>query len=218
MDNKIIKITKNKLNFVGISVKPDTTEDSGIAVLDEDLNIKYIDKAYRLNDIKFFVENLSNKDSLIISIDIPLNNMFLIGKWRQESKYYHCFTVGTSYSSKQIWSTRQSSRGSEIAQTLKEEGYDVFRYNSSYSKCALSLTYPLKSRSPAGCKYFQEMLKQKLGISGLTNNIMSFSALDAILGAYTSWQIYYGEQNKTFKIVNNYKDIPVISPIEKISC
>ena len=55
MDNKIIKITKNKLNFVGISVKPDTTEDSGIAVLDEDLNIKYIDKAYRLNDIKFFV-------------------------------------------------------------------------------------------------------------------------------------------------------------------
>ena len=76
MENKIIKITKNKLNFVGISVKPDTTEDSGIAVLDEDLNIKYIDKAYRLNDIKFFVENLSNKDSLIISIDIPLNNMF----------------------------------------------------------------------------------------------------------------------------------------------
>lgn len=216
--NKVIKIYKNKLSFVGISVKSDTTEDSGIAILDEDLNLKFVDKAYRLNDIKFFVENLGNKDSTIISIDIPLNNMFLIGKWRQESKHYHSFTVGTSYSSKQNWSTRQSSRGSEIAQTLKEQHYDVFRYNSAYTKNALCLNYPLKSRSPAGCKYFQEMIKQKLGISGLTHNIMSFSALDAILGAYTSWQIYYGEQNKTFKIVNHYKDIPVISPIEQISC
>jgi hypothetical protein len=61
------------------------------------------------------------------------------------------------------------------------------------------LNYPLKSRSPAGCKYLQEMLRQKLGIKGLTSNIMSFSALDAIIGAYTSWAIFNGEQTKLIK-------------------
>jgi hypothetical protein len=132
--NEKIKISKKQIEFCRNFRKIRHHRRFRIAILDNDLNLTSIDKSYRLNDIKFFIDNLSNKDSVIISIDIPTNNMFLIGKWRQESKHYQSFTVGTNYDSKQVWSTRQSSRGSDVAQTIRDEGFDVFRYNSSYTK------------------------------------------------------------------------------------
>lgn len=211
--NKVMGNSNKKLYYVGLSITHAATEETGIALLDNDLNLLRLDKTYRLGDIKFFLDNFCGKNATIIAADIPPNQMFLIGKWRQESKHYKSFTVGTDYKSDQQWSKRQSTRGTELCTGLKEEGYSVIRYNYNYSKQIMGLSTPLQESTPMACKYMQDMLKEKLGISSIPTNMMPLSSLKAVIGAYIAWQTANGVENQDFRKINTFGDIPVYSGI-----
>lgn len=203
--------SNQKLFFIGLSLAHAATDETGIAIIDNNLNIIRVDKVYKLNDIKFFLDTLSGKNASIIAADIPLNQVFLIGKWRQELKHYKSLTIGNHIQSTQSWAKRQSTRGSELCTELIAEGYKVIRYNYHYSKMAMGLCTPLQENSPMACKYLQEMLKQKLGIEGFSSNMLSMSALKALIGAYIAWQTEHGEINKDFKQINKFENLPVYS-------
>lgn len=211
--SKDFKQNRKKFYYVGISISHAATEETGIAVIDNELNIIRVDKTYRLNDIKFFLENLCGKNGMVIAADIPLNQMFLIGKWRQESKHYQPFTIRTHYKSDQQWSQRQSTRGSDLCKKLQTDGHDVIRFNFAYSKQAMGIASPLQENTPMACKYLQDMLKEKLGLKNTTSNMMPLSSLKALVGAYIAWQTVNGEQDKDFKVVNTFDDLPVVSGI-----
>lgn len=203
--------SSKKFYYIGLSISHAATEETGIAVLDDDLNLLRLDKIYRLNDIKFFLDTLCGKNGAVIAADIPPNQMFLIGKWRQEFKHYKSFTVGTSYKSDQQWSKRQSTRGTELCTKLREEGFRVIRYNYVYSKQAMGLSTPLQESTPMACKYLQDMLKEKLGISNIPTNMMPLSSLKAVVGAYIAWETENGIENEDFRKINTFGDLPVYS-------
>lgn len=202
-----------KLFFIGLSLAHAATDETGIAIINNDLQIIRIDKAYKLNDIKFFLNNLSGKNASIIAADIPLNQLFLIGKWRQELKHYKPLTIGNHTQSTQEWAKRQSTRGSEFCAELVEEGYEVIRYNYMYSKTAMGLCTPLQENSPMACKYLQERIKEKLGIEGFSNNMLSMPALKAIIGAYIAWQTHYGTIDQDYRQITEFENLPVYSGI-----
>lgn len=205
--------SSTKFYYIGLSISHAATEETGIAVIDSDLNLLRLDKIYRLNDIKFFLENFCGKNGAVIAADIPPNQMFLIGKWRQEAKHYKSFSVGTSYKSDQQWSKRQSTRGTELCAKLAEDGYSVVRYNYGYSKQAMGLATPLQENTPMACKYLQDMFREKLGITGIPSNMIPLSSLKAVLGAYIAWQTRHGIENEDFRKINTFGELPVYSGI-----
>ena len=50
--------------FVGLTLAPNSTIESGIAVVDKNNEIIYMDKLFTMNDVRHFFENFSSlKDS-----------------------------------------------------------------------------------------------------------------------------------------------------------
>ena len=50
---------ENKLYFVGISLGSNSTNETGVAVIDRDLNIITLDKLFSMEDVRFFSSVLS---------------------------------------------------------------------------------------------------------------------------------------------------------------
>ena len=69
----------------------------------------------------------------------------------------------------------------------------------------------MKERTPAGCKFLQTAIKDKLGIKNFPPNMVPVSVLDAILGAYIAKVITFGEENKDYEFNFKYKDIDIVN-------
>ncbi|MCK7470071.1 MAG: hypothetical protein MZU95_04130 [Desulfomicrobium escambiense] len=59
INNTPFKSLENKICFVGISVSSAAANDTGIAVIDKDLNLLGVDKVYNLNDLQEYIKRLS---------------------------------------------------------------------------------------------------------------------------------------------------------------
>jgi len=208
-----IENKESKLCFVGVSLGESGSVETGIAIIDRDLNLLRVDKSYNLSDLKLNISNIAPPKSIVACVGMPRNMMMLKGKWRIESKQTQSFKLGSFESSKYSWTQRFSDRGSELCKTFQEEGMEVFRYNSDYTKNTLQINPPYRSRTPAACKYLQMILDKKLGISGIPSNLIPLPAMNAIIGAYTAWKMVKGKENKEFKQIGTHKNIPVISVI-----
>ncbi len=209
---------KEKFCFVGLSIGSDSSNESGIAVIDRDLNLIRCDKAYQLSELKQIVTNFSRfapSQNVIICADLPKNIMMLQGKWRIESKNNQILTMNASdgQEKKSVWKKRYSDRGAEMCSSFKEEGMDVFRYNSYFSINMLKLTPPYKIRMPAGCKFLQLIIEEKLGITGIPSNLLPLPVLLSLVGAYTAWKIANSEENEGYKHLGAYKKIEIVSAL-----
>ncbi len=199
--------------FIGISISNSSQYDSGIAIINKDLELIRIDKFYRLNEIKDYLEKFSCKKSSIICVDLPKNAGNLTGKWRIEAKYNKTFNVGGNYNSTQDWSERFSDRGADLCENFKKDGFDIFRYNCFFTKNILGLSPPCRSRSSNACKALQSIIKEKLGIYGFPSNMIPASGLDSVIGAYIARSAFLNKQNNNCKIISQHKDLPVLSTI-----
>lgn len=213
-----LNFNKNtKSSFVGISMSNSANYDTGIAILNENLDIIRIDKAYSVDDITQYLDELTGKEDSIICVDLPRNNQMLQGKWRMESKFNKALFLDGSYKSEQKWAERISDRGSDLCSRLKASGFDVFRYNCFFAKNALNLISPYKLRSPAACKSLQMAFKDQLLLNNIPSNMIPLSGLDAIVGAYISRQMYVGKYEKDFKFIGEYKSMPIVSALKSLS-
>jgi len=216
IENRIeIRNKESRTAFIGISMGESGSVETGIAMLDKDLNLVRVDKSFNLSDLKSNLAHIAPPDNTIACISMPRNMMMLNGKWRIESKHTKPFTLGSYDSKKHLWTQRYSDRGSEFCKTLQDEGAEVFRYNSEFTKNFLSFNPPFKSRSPAACKYLQMVIEKDLGIRGMPSNLIPLPAMNAILGAYTSWKLAFGEENTDYKQISSHKGMPLIAVISK---
>lgn len=199
--------------FIGISFSSSATDDTGIVILNPEKQILKIDKAYTLDEIRDCINRINGKDNAIICADLPKYNTMLNGKWRIESKHYKTFNLNGEYQGRDNWTQRFSERGSDLCKQLLAQGYRVYRYNSDITKTLLGLHPPVKSKTPAACKFLQQSIKEKLGVDGLPSNMVPRSGLDAILGAYIGMCIANGEIGKDYKETGIFKDIPVMSVV-----
>jgi len=204
----------NKQCFVGVSLSSNASTESGIAVIDRNLNLIRIDKVYNISDLQIYLTNLAPFDSMAICVDLPRNANLISGKWRLEAKPTQIFKINNRYNSKHDWIDRFSDRGSDLCESLIKSGLEIYRYNCYYTKNLLKLVPPYKSRTPAACKYLQLIIQNNLKIRNIPNNLIALSGLDAIIGAYNVWKINTCQRNAGCKYIGEFNNIPVITAFE----
>lgn len=201
---------ENKLFFVGISLGSNSTNESGVAVLDKQMNIITLDKLFSMEDVRFFLKRFVGKQNAIINIALPENPLMLNAKWKLISREYQLVQSSELINQESDWIQRYSHRGCDVFSDLKKDGIDVFRYDIHEVKSSLGLSGIYKDRSPVDCKALQSALKHRFGFKELPANMLPVSQLEAILGAYLGLVMSENVQTLKSKVRAQYKDIEVV--------
>ncbi len=203
----------NKFYFVGVSLSPNSINESGFAVLDKTKNIIRIDKFFHLEDLENYLESLAPLDTMIVCVDLPRNIVMNIGKWRQEARNTRTFKISDfDMQQRFVWTKRFSDRGSDLCKTLVDLEVDVYRYYCYLAKNYLNLNSPYKSRSPADCKHLQMAIHHSLHVKGIPSNLIPLSGLEALMGAYTALKIGTAHEGEGYFNLGEYGGIPIINP------
>ena len=172
--------------YVGLSLAPSATIETGIAVLDQNNTMILVDKFFTMKDVQHFFDNYSSLQSSKICISLPWDNTLMTGKWRILSKPYQLINTTNKQKFLNVdnWTQRFSTRGCDYFMSLVEDrGADISRYDLYLSKLKLNLYSNYKQRSPADCKFLQNILRTEFGFSDIPNNMMPAGALEAMIGA-----------------------------------
>lgn len=170
--------------YLGISMAPASTVDTGVAIMDSFGKIILVDKLYSMKDIQFFLDNYSSLKQSHICISLPWDNSMLEGKWRILSKPYQMVQSNEHFLNRENWTQRYSTRGSEYFRTLKyEQGIDITRFELYIARQDMHLSSYFKERTPADCKFLQNALKIEYQLEDIPPNMMPMSQLEAIVGA-----------------------------------
>ena len=196
-------------SFIGITIGENSNEDSGICVVNNKNELIRMDKAYSMDELTNCVKNLAGKYNSVICIDMPDYYEMLNGKWKLEAKLYHPLKVGGEFAAREGWDKRFSDRGKDFCKKLSAEGYEIYRYSSNYMATALNIKPYMKNNTPAGCKFLNMAIKEKLKIQNLPNNMLPLSVLEAILGAYLAKIIATGQEGVDYVFNGQFKDIKI---------
>lgn len=202
-----LKNNSSLFYFVGISLAPNSTNESGIAILDDNKNIIFLDKFYSFKDLLFFINNFPHKKYSIFSISIPENITLINLKWKYIAKKYQC--LDTDFFKSQDWTKKYTSRGSDFFLDLQKQNLNIFRYDLSLLKYAFNVNNNYKDRSPADCKYLQNFLFEFLNVTPFSKNLLPASQLEALFGAILSFNIKYNYSN-IIKI-SSFENLDVLS-------
>ena len=192
--------------FVGLSLGSASTVESGVVVLDKFNNLILVDKLFSMNDVQHFFDNYSSLKDSLITVSIPWDNSMLEGKWRILSKPYQMVNSNEHIINRDNWTQRYSSRGCEYFLKLKEQGVRIIRFELYLARQKLNLYSNFKERSPADCKFLQNILKVEYGFENIPNNMMPAGQLEAIIGALVSRETLNGNTN----VLYEYKGLDVI--------
>lgn len=193
--------------YIGLSLAASSGMDSGIAVLDEDNQLILLDKLYTMNDVMHFFDNFSSLKYSKICVSLVWDRTMLNGKWRILGKPYQLVATNPLMPNREGWTNRYSTRGCEYFKSLVEKGVDIKRFELYLTRQSMNLNSCYKERSPADCKYLQQMLKFEYGLD-LPSNMMPMSQLEAIVGAILAREKTKNPSN--IKIISNFKDFDVI--------
>ena len=125
--------------FIGLSLGAASSIESGIAVLQENGELCYVDKLFSVNDVVFFFDNFSSLKQSSILVSLPWDNAMLNGKWRVLSKPYQLIHENNLFLNKDNWMQRFSPRGSDYLLKLSEEGIDITRFEIYLTRQKLNL-------------------------------------------------------------------------------
>lgn len=195
--------------YVGMSLSPASTIETGVVVLDENNTLILVDKLFSMNDVQFFFENFSSLKNSKVCVSLPWDNTLMTGKWRILSKPYQMVTTHKGFLNTENWLQRYSNRGCDCLNKLVSQGIDVKRFDLYMSRLKLNLYSNFKQRSPADCKFLQNILKNEFGFLDIPANMMPAGALEAIVGSLVA-RAY--AQDKTHKIAD-FNGIDVINVI-----
>lgn len=203
-----MKDFSSKQTFIGISLGNQSTNDTGVAVLDRNLKIITLDKLFTADDITFFLDNLACKDDALIVVSMADNATLLSNRWKLFSKRYQLVQTTGNVKNVEGWQNRFSSRCSEYFYNLSCSGYDIYRFETADIKMKLRLGGMFKSRSTYECKFLQNVLRTQYNMSELPSNMIPASQLEAILGAILARKIAEGNETE---VLFNYKGLNVLS-------
>ena len=193
--------------YIGLSLAASSGMDSGVAVLGEDNQLILLDKLYTMNDVMHFFDNFSSLKYSKICVSLVWDRTMLNGKWRILGKPYQLVATNPLMPNREGWTNRYSTRGCEYFKSLVEKGVDIKRFELYLTRQSMNLNSCYKERSPADCKYLQQMLKFEYGLD-LPSNMMPMSQLEAIVGAILARENTKNPSN--IKIISNFKDFDVI--------
>ena len=195
--------------YIGLSLTSGSTLDTGLAILDEEFNLILVDKFYKMNDIIFFFENYNSLKQSKICVSLPWDRTMLEGKWRILSKPYQMVASNEHIKNIGNWTQRYSTRGCEFFSELIAQGVDITRFELYITRQSLHLNSCYRERTPADCKFLQQVLTNEWGMN-LPVNMMPMSQLEAITGAILAWENANNPQNvKTLFEFKNQRVIDI---------
>lgn len=198
--------------YVGLSLSAGSTLDTGLAILDETNNIIMIDKFYKMNDIIHFFENFSSLKQSKICASLPWDKTMLNGKWRVLSKPYQMVATNPLMPNQDNWTQRYSTRGAEYFKSLDEQGIEVNRFELYLTRQSMHMNSCFRERTPADCKFLQQVLKYEWGFDSLPVNMMPMSQLEAIIAAILAREKAKNPDN--IKIVSHFRELNVIDVVK----
>ena len=169
--------------YIGMSLSRASTIETGVVVLDEFNKLILVDKLFSMSDVQFFFDNFSSLKQSKVCISLPWDNTLMTGKWRILSKPYQLVTTHKGFLNLEDWLDRYSYRGCDCINKMISNGVDVKRFDLYLSRLKLNLYSNFKQRSPADCKFLQNILKNEFGFEDIPTNMMPAGALEAIVGA-----------------------------------
>ena len=193
--------------YIGLSLAASSGMDSGVAVLDEDNKLIFLDKLYTMNDVMYFFDNFSSLKYSKICVSLVWDRTMLNGKWRILGKPYQLVATNPLMPNRDGWTHRYSTRGCEYFKSLNEKGVDISRFEMYLTRQSMNLNSCYKERSPADCKYLQQMLRFEYGLD-LPSNMMPMSQLEAIVGAILARESVKNPDN--IKQISIFRDFAVI--------
>lgn len=206
----ILKNKDLKISFVGMSLSNLSTVESAVAVLDTNLKIVLLEKLFSMNDVKYFLDNLSGKKNSVIMVSIPENEVMLNSKWKYNSRTYDTVNLEEKIHNYDGWADRFSTRGCEYFKELSDQNIDIFRFDIDNMKKMFGCCFAYRDRSPIDCKSLQDTLRIKYNMSELPVNMLPVAQLEAILGSVLARMTAMGSENFTPKIIGTYSKLPVI--------
>ena len=215
MKNKILEKYKDKKTFIGISFSSIPSTESAVAVIDENLEVISMDKLFSIHDIHNFLTNLQGIKNSIIAVSMSKNEVMIGSKWKYVSRVHHPVNLNSRILNHDGWADRFSKKGTDIFRNLKEEGYDIFRFDIHNAKLAFGCNEAFLERTPADCKALQSGLREKLNMKSLPTNMLPVSELEAILGAYTVF--CYSKQNQKCKKLFDFHGLEVIGFLQGLA-
>lgn len=198
--------------YIGLSLSPGSSIDSGVAIIDDCNKIIFVDKLYKMNDIIHFFENYSSLKDSNICVSLAWDRTMLNGKWRVLSKPYQLVSTNPLMPNQDNWTQRFSTRGAEFFKTLTEKGIPVDRFELYLTRQSLHLNSCYKERSPADCKFLQQALKLEWGFDEIPSNMMPMSQLEAIVGAILARETVNNPQN--IKKLSTFRGLDVIDVVK----
>ncbi len=169
--------------YIGMSLSPSSTIETGVVVLDEYNKLILVDKLFSMSDVQFFFDNFASLKQSKICVSLPWDNTLMTGKWRILSKPYQMVTTHKGFLNLEDWLDRFSYRGCDCINRLIEKGIDIKRFDLYLSRLKLNLYSNFKQRSPADCKFLQNILKNEYNFVDIPTNMMPAGALEAVVGA-----------------------------------
>ncbi len=197
--------------YIGLSLSSGSSMDSGVAVMEENGDFILVDKLYKMNDIIFFFENFSSLKDSEICASLAWDKTMLNGKWRVLSKPYQMVATNPNIPNQDNWTQRYTTRGSEFFRSLIEKGIPVNRFETYLTRQSMHLNSCFLERSPADCKFLQQVLTNEWGID-LPTNMMPMSQLEAMVGALLARENSKNPEN--IKQVAEFKGQKVIDVIK----
>ena len=190
-----------------MSLSPASTIETGVVVLDDFNKLILVDKLFSMNDVQFFFENFSSLKQSKVCISLPWDNTLMTGKWRILSKPYQLVTTHKGFLNTEDWLDRYSYRGCDYISKMISSGIDVKRFDLYLSRMKLNLYSNFKQRSPADCKFLQNILKTEYNFEDIPTNMMPAGALEAIVGALVARE--YAKGN--YEVISEFADTDVIN-------
>ena len=65
--------------YVGMSLSPASTIETGVVVLDGNNTLILVDKLFSMNDVQFFFENFSSLKNSKVCVSLPWDNTSMTG-------------------------------------------------------------------------------------------------------------------------------------------
>ena len=193
--------------YIGMSLSPASTIETGVVVLDKYNKFILVDKLFSMSDVQFFFDNFSSLKQSKICISLPWDNTLMTGKWRILSKPYQMVTTHKGFLNLEDWLDRYSYRGCDCINKMIEHGVDVKRFDLYLSRLKLNLYSNFKQRSPADCKFLQNILKTEYNFEDIPTNMMPAGALEAMVGSIVAREYSNGNS----EVISEFAGVDVIN-------
>lgn len=200
--------------FVGIDLAPIDTLETGVCVLDQSRTLIKSDKLGGDNEIfRFLGSYVPEPENAIIALDVP-KSLSIQSKWRQQEIKMHPLRLETRDEEKPI--DRFAPRAREFYTRAENSGYLIFNFFSQHTKIRYDLDIPYKTRTPQGCRALQTLIRQRLQLENMPNNLSPSSVLDAMIGAYTAWALWRGHDGDDFKLYRDEDQRLYFDPLKRV--